>query len=91
MRWRCGPICAAEIQGQGRDMTDRAKKIVENARNRMLFQNPRAREKTVDEFNRSTLDDVGPIGEDKGEKFLSDLNEMADLERDAGRKENPDR
>jgi len=41
-------------------------------------------------FNASTLDDVGPVGGDKGEKFLSELNEMQDLEGDAG-KENPDR
>jgi hypothetical protein len=42
------------------------------------------------DFNASTLDDVGPVGGDKGEKFLSELNEMQDLKRDAG-KENPDR
>ena len=42
------------------------------------------------DFNASTLDDVGPVGGDKGEKFLSELNEMADLEGNAGRK-SPDR
>jgi hypothetical protein len=36
------------------------------------------------------MDDVGPLRGDKGEKFLSELNEMADLEGDAG-KESPDR
>jgi hypothetical protein len=41
------------------------------------------------DFNQSTLDHVGPLGGDKGEKFLSELNEMQDLERDAG-KESPD-
>jgi hypothetical protein len=41
-------------------------------------------------LNESTLDPVGPLGGDKGEKFLCDLNEMQDLERDTG-KENPDR
>jgi hypothetical protein len=42
------------------------------------------------DFNQSTLDHVGPLGGDKGEKFLSELNEMQDLKGDAG-KENPDR
>ena len=46
--------------------------------------------RVLSDFNASTLDDVGPIGGDKGEKLLSELNEMADLERDTG-KENPDR
>jgi uncharacterized protein YfeS len=53
--------------------------------------NPEKRNRVLSEFNQSTLDEVCPIGGDKGEKFLSELNEMADLERDAGRKENPDR
>jgi hypothetical protein len=48
------------------------------------------RERFLSDFNASTLDPVGPLGGDKGEKFLSELNEMQDLERDAG-KENPDR
>jgi hypothetical protein len=46
---------------------------------------------SLDEINRSTLDDVGPVDGDKGEKFLRELNEMADLEGNAGPKENPDR
>lgn len=52
--------------------------------------NPKARNRILDQFNRENLDDVGPLGGDKGEKFLSELNEMADLESDAGRK-SPDR
>ena len=52
--------------------------------------NPKARIRILDQFNRENLDNVGPIGGDKGEKFLSELNEMADLEGDAGRK-SPDR
>jgi len=39
-------------------MTDNAKKNVEKMRNRMLFQNSKAREKALDEFNRLTLDHV---------------------------------
>jgi hypothetical protein len=56
-----------------------------------LFQNPKARDRVLDEFNRSTLDDVGPLGGDKGEKFLKELNVMQDLQGDAGQKVSPDR
>ena len=56
-----------------------------------LLNDPRRRTRVLDSLNRSTLDDVTPFAGDKGEKFLSELNEMADLEGDAGRKENPDR
>jgi hypothetical protein len=42
------------------------------------------------DFNQSTLDPVGPLGGDQEIKVLKELNEMQDLERDAG-KENPDR
>ena len=53
--------------------------------------NPEKRDKILNEFNQSTLDPVGPFAMDRGEKFLSELNEMADLEGNAGRKESPDR
>ena len=56
-----------------------------------LLNDPRHRVRVLDSLNKSTLDDVGPVGGDKGEKFLRELNEMADLEGDAGRKESPDR
>jgi uncharacterized protein YfeS len=55
-----------------------------------LLNDPRHRTRLLDSLNKSTLDDAGPVGGDKGEKFLSELNEMADSERDAG-KESPDR
>ena len=56
-----------------------------------LLNDPRRRTRVLDSLNRSTLDDVTPFAGDKGEKFLSELNEMADLEGDAGQKENPSR
>jgi hypothetical protein len=56
-----------------------------------LLNDPRHRTRLLDSLNRSTLDDVGPVGGDQEIKFLKELNEMADLERDAGRKECPDR
>ena len=65
-------------------MTEKARKIMKR------LNNPDMRERFLSDFNASTLDPVGPLGGDKGEKFLSELNEMADSERDAG-KENPDR
>lgn len=71
-------------------MTDKAQAVVRKMKRRRLFRDPKARDRVLDGFNRSTLDDVGQLGGDKGEKFLSELNEMADLEGDAGRK-SPDR
>jgi len=55
-----------------------------------LLNDPRRRSRVLDSLNKSTLDDVGPLGGDKGEKFLTELNEMADLEGDAGQR-GPDR
>jgi uncharacterized protein YfeS len=56
-----------------------------------LLNDPRHRTRVLDSLNKSTLDDVAPFAGDKGEKVLKELNEMQDLQRDAGRKENPDR
>jgi hypothetical protein len=62
-------------------MTDKAKKIVEKMRNGMLFQNPMAREEALDEFNRSTLDEVGPIGgAEQGMKVLQEMNELGEAQ-----------
>jgi len=43
---------------------------------RRLFGNPRARDRILDEFNRSTLDDVGPVGGDQGMAILKDMNDL---------------
>jgi hypothetical protein len=43
------------------------------------------------DFNQSTLDPVGPVAGAGGDRFLKELNEMQDIECDAGRKESPDR
>jgi hypothetical protein len=37
------------------------------------------------------MDDVGPVGGDQEIKVLKELNGMANLEGNAGRKESPDR
>ena len=42
------------------------------------------RDQILKEFNASTLDSVGPLGGDKGDNFLKELNEMADLQSDDG-------
>ena len=71
-------------------MTEKAKKILQKIQLRRLFGDPQRRDQILRDFNASTLDPAGPIGGEKGEKFLKELNEMADLEGDAGRK-SPDR
>jgi len=74
-------------------MTEKAQAVLQKIRQRQALKrsaNPEKRDKILNEFNQSTLAPVGPFAGDKGEKFLSELNEMADLERDAG-KESPDR
>ena len=75
---------AIELSKGDENMSPKARRIL------ALLNDPRHRTRLLDSLNKSTLDDVGPVGGDKGEKFLSELNEMQDLERDAG-KENPDR
>ena len=72
-----------------RTMTEKARKIMKKMKNWNRLNSP-ARDRILSDFNASTLDDVGPVGGDKGETFLKELNEMADLEGDAGRK-GPDR
>lgn len=61
-------------------MTEKAKKILARMRKPGIQE----------EFNRSTLDDVGLVAGGKGEKFLSELNEMAELKGDGGRRETSD-
>jgi hypothetical protein len=57
-----------------------------------LLNDPRRRTRVLDSFNKSTLDEgAGPVGGDKSEKFLRELNEMQDQEGEAGQKGSPDR
>jgi hypothetical protein len=64
---------AIGIQRGGELMSAKARRIL------ALMNDPRRRTRVLDSLNKSTLDNVGPIGGDKGEKFLSELNEMQDL------------
>jgi hypothetical protein len=69
------------IRKGGEFMGPKARRIL------ALLNDPRRRTRVLDSFNKSTLDEGAvPVGGDKGEKFLSELNEMADLESDAGQK-----
>jgi hypothetical protein len=66
-------------------MTDKAARILQKMKRRdrkkasKLFRSPKARGRVLDEFNRSTLDDVSPVGGDQEIKVLKELNEMQDL------------
>jgi hypothetical protein len=68
----------------GELMSKKARRIL------ALLNDPRHRTRLLDSLNRSTLDDVGPVGGDQEIKVLKEMNEMQDLDRGAGRKENPD-
>jgi hypothetical protein len=71
-------------------MTDKAQKILQKMNKRQALKrlaNPERRDRILNEFNQSTLDPVGPFAGDKGEKFLSELNEMQELQSKAGQKE----
>jgi hypothetical protein len=67
---------AKEIQRGGELMSAKARRIL------ALLRDSRHRTRLLDSLNRSTLDDVGPLGGDKGEKFLKELNEMQEVEGD---------
>jgi len=55
-------------------MTEKAKGVLDNLRKRQAQTSDRA----LDEFNRSTLDDVGPVGKEQGTKLLGELNSLVD-------------
>jgi len=61
-------------------MTNKARKILEKMKLRRLFEDPKARDRILDEFNRSTFDDVGPVGGEQAMKVLSEMNDLAELE-----------
>ena len=57
-------------------MTNKARKILEKMKLRRLFEDPKARDRILGEFNRSTLDDVGPLGGNQGVAGLKDMIEL---------------
>jgi hypothetical protein len=59
-------------------MTDKAKKIPKKMkRRRTLFRSPEARDRVLGEFNRTSLDEVGPIG-GQGMRVLQEMNSLVD-------------
>ena len=65
-------------------MTDKAQAL--RRKLKKLFEDSQMRDQILKEFNASTLDPVGPVGGDKGESYLKELNEMTDLEGKTGQK-----
>jgi len=57
-------------------VTDKAGEILQKMKGRSLFQTPEMRDRVLEQFNRSTLDDVGPVG---GDQCMVALKEMNDL------------
>lgn len=41
-----------------------------------LLNDPRRRTRVLDSFNKSTLDDVGPLGGDQSIAVLKDMNDL---------------
>jgi hypothetical protein len=58
-------------------MAEKAQAVLRKIKASRPFRNPKATERVLDEFNRSTLDDVGPLG---GDQAMNVLKEMNDLE-----------
>jgi hypothetical protein len=71
-------------------INDEKRRTMKAKANRILRKMKLRRDQILKEFNSSTLDDVGPVGGDKGENFLKELNEMANVESRAGKRESPE-
>jgi hypothetical protein len=64
---------AIVIQKGGELMSAKARRIL------ALLNDPRRRTRVLDSFNKSTLDDVGPVeGAGQGMKVLSEMNSLVD-------------
>ena len=72
-------------------MTEKANEIMLKMNFRRLFEHPQRRDQILRDFNASTMHPVGALGGDKGERFLKELNEMEDLQSNAGQTGSPDR
>lgn len=70
------------------DMTEKAKRIVDKLKNRRAKKPWAVKEKVLQEFNTSTLDDVGPVsGGDREMKVLREMNELQEFENTALKRE----
>jgi hypothetical protein len=60
-------------------MTDRAQALLRKMRASKLFGDPKATDRILDDFSRSTLDDVGPVGgHDQSMRVLGEMNELGE-------------
>ena len=82
-------LARSEIHRQRREMTEKAKKILQKTDKRQAlrrwreFSNPDLREEILSEFNRSTLDPVAPLESlDKSMRVLSEMNDLQMFEND---------
>lgn len=77
MRRGAVPHCGAGMMTYKAQANLRKMKRRDRKKASRLFQSPEARERVLDEFNQSTLDDVGPIG--GGEQAMKVLQKMNEL------------
>jgi hypothetical protein len=61
---------AIELSKGNENMSSKARKIL------ALLNDPRHRSRLLDSLNKSTLDDVGPVGGDQSMAVLNDMNEV---------------
>ncbi len=77
--------CSWRVPNSGReiDMTEKAQRILDNL-NRKNRKTPTSiRDKVLQEFNTSTLDDVGPVaGGDQEIKMLKEMNELESFQNE---------
>lgn len=64
-------------------MTEKAEKILNYLKRQdgkaklwRLFRSPGRMDRILEEFNKSTLDDVSPLGQDRGMSVLKDMNAL---------------
>ncbi len=65
------------------DMTDKARKILDKLNKKNRKPPMSIRERVLQQFNASTLDDVGPVkGGDQELKVLKEIDELQQFEND---------
>lgn len=55
-------------------MTEKAKRVLNKPKVTRLFPSPETRDRALEQFNRENLDDVQPMGGDKSDQLLRDMN-----------------
>lgn len=81
-------IGVAGIQEQRRAITHKAQAVLKKMKRRdarkasRLFRALQVRDRVLNEFNQSTLDEVGPVWGEHGTKLLSEMNSLVDDHED---------